>query len=212
MFGKNRFVCVSLASLLALSLLSGCGGGGAEGAVLVVDAEFDPAAVSNLSSPIGETTTSAAQIFDVIQAGKLEEFWIVLTNAESADEGTVQVTIRPLDGGGRPNPSSATSIIAPIDVDTTTLAAFPIETFVEFDVGDDPGRVVDPGNQFAIVVEFVNRVPPAGAVSDGLPIARLLGRDDNGDPIGMGSTSPDGVTWTNNAPDDYIYRTFVLQP
>ena len=67
MFGKNRFVCVGLASLLALSLLSGCGGGGAEGAVLVVDAEFDPAAVSNLSSPIGETTTSAAQIFEVIQ-------------------------------------------------------------------------------------------------------------------------------------------------
>ncbi len=211
MFAKNRFVCVGLASLLALSLLSGCGGGGAEGAVLFVDAEFDPAAVSNLSSPIGETTTSAAQIFDVIQAGKLEEFWIVLTNAESADEGTVQVTIRPLDGRGRPNPSSATSIITPIDVDTATLAAYPIETFVEFDVGDDPGRVVDPGNQFAIVVEFVSRVP-AGALSDGLPIARLLGRDDNGDPIGLASTSPDGVTWTNNATDDYIYRTFVLQP
>lgn len=211
MFGKNQFVCVGLASLLALSLLSGCGGGGAEGAVLFVDAEFDPAAVSNLSSPIGETTTSAAQIFEVIQAGKLEEFWIVLTNAESADEGTVQVTIRPLDGGGRPNPSSATSIITPIDVDTTTLAAFPIETFVEFDVGDDPGRVVDPGNQFAIVVEFVSRVP-AGALSDGLPIARILGRADNGDPIGLASTSPDGVTWTNNATDDYIYRTFVLQP
>ena len=211
MFAKNRFVCVGLASLLALSLLSGCGGGGAEGAVLFVDAEFDPAAVSNLSSPIGETTTSAAQIFEVIQAGKLEEFWIVLTNAESADEGTVQVTIRPLDGGGRPNPSSATSIITPIDVDTATLAPFPIETFVEFDVGDDPGRVVAPGEQLAIVVEFVSRVP-AGALSDGLPIARLLGRDDNGDPIGLASTSPDGLTWTNNATDDYIYRTFVLQP
>ena len=211
MFAKNRFVCVGLASLLALSLLSGCGGGGAEGAVLFVDAEFDPAAVSNLSSPIGETTTSAAQIFEVIQAGKLEEFWIVLTNAESADEGTVQVTIRPLDGGGRPNPSSATSIITPIDVDTATLAPFPIETFVEFDVGDDPGRVVAPGDQLAIVVEFVSRVP-AGALSDGLPIARLLGRDDNGDPIGLASTSPDGLTWTNNATDDYIYRTFVLQP
>lgn len=211
MFAKNRFVCVGLASLLALSLLSGCGGGGAEGAVLVVDAEFDPAAVSNLSSPIGETTTSAAQIFEVIQAGKLEEFWIVLTNAESADEGTVRVTIRPLDGGGRPDPSSATSIITPIDVDTTTLAAFPIETFVEFDVGDDPGRVVDAGDQLAVVVEFVSRVP-VGALSDGLPIARLLGRDDDGDPIGLASTSPDGVTWTNNPTDDYIYRTFILQP
>ena len=201
MFSKGRFVYVSLASLLALSLSPGCGGGDAKGAVLIVDAEFDAAVVSNLSSPIEETTTSAAQIFDVIQAGKLEEFWIVLTNAESADEGTARVTIRPLDGGGRPNSSSATSIITPIDVDTTTLAAFPIETFVEFVVGDDLGRVVDPGNQFAIVVEFVNRVP-AGALSDGLPVAHLLGRDDNGDPIGTASTSPDGVTWANNDAND----------
>ena len=97
MFAKNRFVCVGLASLLALSLLSGCGGGGAEGAVLFVDAEFDPAAVSNLSSPIGETTTSAAQIFEVIQAGKLEEFWIVLTNA--VERPRLLPAVHRLEGG-----------------------------------------------------------------------------------------------------------------
>ena len=210
MFGKNGFVWMSLGALLVGNLLVGCGGGGAEGAVLVVDAQFDPAAVSNLSAPIEEGTTSVAQIFTVIQAGKLEEFWLVLTNAESADEGTIRVTIRPLDGSGEPDPSPASSIINPIDVDTSTLPTFPIETFTEFDVGNDPGRVVSPGQEYAIVVEFVNRVP-AGAVSDGFPIARVLGRDDNGDAIGLGSTSPDGTTWTNSATDDYIYRTFVLQ-
>jgi hypothetical protein len=198
-----------MALAIGALLLGGCNGD-PSGAVLVVDAEYDPVDPSNASAALAETSTSAAQIFTVLGNGKLEEFWLILTNAESADEGTIRITVRPLDGLGRPNPDPGTSITKPIDVDTRALPRHPLETFTEFDVGDDPGREVRAGEQYAIVVEFASRAP-AGAASDGLPIARVLGRDDDGYADGTASTSPDGATWTNSATDDYIFRTFVLQ-
>ena len=50
-----------------------------------------------------------------------------------------------------------------------------------------------------------------GAASDGLPIARVLGRVDDGYADGAGSTSPDGTTWTNSATDDYFFATYLLR-
>ena len=176
----------------------------------LVDAQYDPADVSNTSAPISETTTSAAQIYTVLSDGKLQEFELVLTDAESVDGGTVRVTVRPLDGGGLPDPAESSSIITPIDVDVTTLPADPMETFSVFDVRADPGRDVLEGEEYALVVEFVSRAV-TGAASDGLPIARLRGRDDDGYLDGAGSTSPDGVLWTNSAMDDYFFRTTLLR-
>lgn len=185
-------------------------GGNPSGPVVQIDVEYDPVAVSNISAPIDESTTSAAQIVLIGNDGKFEEFRLVLTNAESVDGGTIRITVRPLDAMGEPDPSPASSIINPIDVDVTTLPNNPVETFTIFDVGNDPGRQVMTGDELAIVVEFVSRVV-TGAVSDGLPIARLLGRDDDGYTDGDGSTSPDGTTWTNSATDDYFFSTYLLR-
>lgn len=205
-WGREGFVGLLVAVLL---MASGCGGD-PSGAIVIVDAEYDPVAASTASAPIDENN-SAAQTFEVLADGKFERFWIAIAEAESVDEGTIRITVRPLDGMGRPDPNEATSIITPIDVDVTTLPTFPTEMFAMYDVGADPGRNVLDGETYAIVIELVTRVVTGGA-SDGLPIARFLGRDDDGYADGTGSASVDGgTTWTNSATDDYIFRTFVLQ-
>ncbi len=192
-----------------LAMISGCGGEPG-GLVVYVDAEYDPAAASTASAPVSETA-SAAQIFEVLSDGRFERFWIAIANAESVDEGTIRITVRPLDGMGEPNPDPNTSIIDPIVVDVTTLPVFPAEAFAMFDVGDEPGRNVLTGERYAIVLDFLSRVVTGGA-SDGLPIARFLGRDDDGYVDGSGSESTDaGATWTNSATDDFIFRTFVIR-
>lgn len=198
------------AVLLALLLLGGGLGlacsGSADGLVLIVDAEFDPATPYDTSQPINEANPAVAQTFTVLATGKLEEFWIIVTDGESVDDGTIRITVRPLNMMGEPDDDPNTSIIDPIDVDTSTLPAVLIEQFTEFFVGDEPGREVVAGGQYAIVVEFVSRA----STTDTLAIARVLGVA--GDPYadGTGSTGQSGVGFTNNT-DDYIFRTFVLQ-
>jgi hypothetical protein len=186
---------------------SGCGEGGS-GAVLIVDAEFDPATASDTSQPVHEANLAVAQTFTVLATGKFEEFWIILTDGESVDDGIIRITVRPLNGMGEPDEDPATSIIDPIDVDTSTLPAALVETFTVFDVGDEPGREVVAGETYAIVVDFVSRTTS----TDVNAIARVLGQTDaGGDPYagGTGWTGESGVGFTNNT-DDYIFRTFVL--
>lgn len=193
---------VAIACVLAM----GCGGGDPEGKVLRADAEFDPATAADVFQPINEVNQLVAQTFVVEEeSGLLEEFWIVLTNGESADDGIVRITVRPLTGSGVPEPNEFSSIIDPIDVDTATLPAFGADEFTEFFVGDEPGREVAMGEEFAIVVEFISRA----TATDTDPIARLSGV--SGDPFaeGTGSEDDDGTGFVNSTVD-YFFRTFVL--
>ena len=128
---------------------------------------------------------------------------------ESVDDGTIRITVRPLNGMGEPDEDPGTSIIEAIDVDTSTLPAALVDEFTEFFVGDDPGREVLAGETYAIVVDFVSRATS----TDVDPIARVMGEDDAlGDPYadGTGSMGESLVGFTNNT-DDYYFRTFVLQ-
>ena len=201
-----------LGVLVAAIFAGGCGDGGT-GNLLFVDAEFDPLdpelIVSDVAQPIHEANLAVAQSFTVLSTGKFEEFWIVITQGESADDGIIRITVRPLNAMGEPDENEASSIIDPIDIDTATLPALLLEEFTEFDVGDEPGRSVVVGETYAIVVDFISRE----AMTDVLPIARMLGQTDAlGDPYmdGMGSTGETGVGFTNNT-DDYFFRTFVLR-
>jgi hypothetical protein len=195
--------------LLSALLLSGCGEGSTSGLILFVDAEFDPLTVSHTSQPIHEANLAVAQTFTVLSTGKFEEFRIVVTAGESADDGFIRITVRPLNGMGEPDDDPMSSIISPIDVDTTTLPGVLVETFTTFDVGMDFGREVVVGETYAIVIEFVSRT----TTTDVNAIARVLGQTDvSGDPYvdGTGSTGENLVGFTNNT-DDYFFRTFVLR-
>ncbi len=186
----------------------GCGSNN-QGDVLRVDAEFDPATPQDTTQPISEANPGVAQTFTVLADGKFEEFWIVVTQGESVDDGIIRITVRPLNAMGQPDADPSTSIIRAIDVDTSTLPAVLVDEFTEFDVGDDPGRQVLAGEEYAIVVDFVSRTTS----TDTNAIARVLGQTSaSGDLYlgGTGSTGESGVGFTNNT-DDYFFRTFVLQ-
>lgn len=192
---------ILIAGLLAFGL--GCGEAG-EGGILMVDAEFDPVMASDHNLGINEARPGVAQSFTVLADGKFEQFWIVLTDGESVDTGTVRVTVRPVVGG-LPDPSPAASIIDPIDVATSTLPSVLVEEFTAFDVGNDPGREVMTGEVYAIVVEFVSR----DTSTDTLPIARILGIATN--PYADGTGAEDNTAGYVANTNDYLFRTFVLQ-
>lgn len=185
------------------AIASGCGSGG-EGLVLVADAEFDPVTASDHNIGISELMPGVAQTFTVLADGRLERFWLVVTDGESPDDGTIRVTVRPLVGG-LPDPNPASSIIRPIDVDTTILPATLVEQFTIFDVGDHPGRDVLAGEQYALVIEFLSRTGV-----DTTPIARVLGQTGDPFPGGTGAADAGGGFVANT--NDYLFRTFVLQP
>ncbi len=186
--------------------LGGCGS--SDGLVLRVDAEFNPVVGANQQVGISEANRGVAQSCTVLSAGKLEKFSLIITDGPSPDDGVIRITVRPLNAMGEPDPDPASSIIVPIDLDTTTLPATLVETFTEFFVGNDPGRQVMPGEEYAIVVDFVSRTGV-----DTAAIALVLGQDNSGgDPYagGTGWTGESLVGFTANT-DDYIFRTFVLQ-
>lgn len=194
--------CFALVSALLCATALGCSSNG-EGSVLVADAEFDPATASDHSLGVSEVMPGVAQTFTVLATGKFERFWLIVTDGESPDDGTIRITVRPVVGG-LPDPDPNTSIIRPIDVDTTLLPATLVEQFSIFDVGNDPGRQVSAGEQYALVVEFVSRIGV-----DTTPIARVLGQ--TGDPYAAGTGAADaGAGYVANT-NDYIFRTFVLQ-
>ena len=192
-----------MAALLSVAAI-GCGDGSG---VLRVDAEFDPEISANTSRPLSESNPGVGQSFTVLNKGKLEKFWFVLTDGESDDNGTIRVTVRPLNAMGAPDADPATSIISPIDVLTRTLPDAGVDEFTVFGLGNDSGRNVDKGEQYAIVVEFVSRATDR----DSNAIARVIGVTDGSIetyPDGSGSTRADGGVYLNNT-DDYFFRTFV---
>jgi len=187
--------------------LAACGGS-PEGAVLRADAEFNPPSAATAFRPVSEAAPAVAQTFTVEQDGRLEQFWIVVTDGESADAGTIQITVQPVSAGGVIDDDVDNSLIDPILVDTATLPAVLVEEFTEFDIGDEPGRDVMAGDRLAIVVQFVSRATNV----DTDPIARVLGQLPNpGDPYagGTGATGELGAGFANNT-EDYFFRTFVL--
>ena len=208
----NGFVSGRPGWILALFFFVATGvgcGSDAEGLVLRVDAEYDPATVSDTSWPIAEATPGVAQSFTVLADGQLDEFWFVVTQGESLDDGIIQITLRPTNAIGEPDPDPNSSIIQAIDLDTSLLPAVLVDEFTEFNVGDEPFRQVVAGEQYAIVVDFVSR----STNNDANAIARVLGQtNDLGDPYldGTGSTGESGVGFTANT-NDYFFRTFVLQ-
>jgi hypothetical protein len=191
---------VSLATLC----VAGCGSDDYSGEVYV-DAQFDPATSSDISRPIHEANPAVAQSFVVEREGKLEEFWFIVTDGESVDDGVVRVTVRPANAMGEPDADPDSSIIDPFDVDTSSLPATLVETFSVFFVGNDTGRKVDVGERYAIVVEFVSR----NTNTDANAIARVLGQFGDSYASGTGSVGESGVGFMSNT-DDYFFRTFVL--
>ena len=189
--------------LMLASFAVGCGSSSGSGSVLYVDAEFDPDTASDHSLGLSESNPGVAQTFTVLEDGKFEQFSIVVTDGESPDNGVIRITVRPATGGV-PNPSEASSIIDPINVATSTLPATLVEEFTVFDVGDDSGRQVLAGEEYAIVVEFVSR---AGV--DSTPIARVLGQ--LGNPFAGGNGAMDPTTGYVVNTNDYFFRTFSLQ-
>jgi hypothetical protein len=189
-------------------LAAGVGCGSSDRSVVKVDAEYDPATISDTSWPIAETTPGVAQSYTVLADGKLDQFWFVITQGESLDDGVIRITVRPTDAMGVPDPDPNSSIIDPIDVDTTLLPPVLVDEFSVFDVSSESGRV-RAGEMYAIVVDFVRRTTN----NDTNAIARVLGQTNAlGDPYleGTGSTGESGVGFTANS-NDYFFRTFVLQ-
>ena len=200
---KNAWVSITLAGLVA-----GCGSGSPEGSLVMADAEFNPVSAATAFRPINEANLAVAQTFTVLEDGLLEEFWFVITDGESADNGTVQVTIQPVSAGGVIDADPNNSLIDPIIVNTTSLPAVLVEEFTEFDISSEPGRDVLAGERYAIVVEFVSRATD----NDTNAIVRVLGQlPAPADPYagGTGATGELGVSFTNNT-EDYFFRTFVL--
>ena len=200
---ERRFRGVGCAFAVG-ALVLGCGGS-AEGPVLRTDAEFNPPSAASAFRALNEANVAVAQTFTIEQDGRLEEFWLVITEGQSADSGTIRITVQPVDGGGVIDEDLADSIIDPIVVDTDSLPGFALEEFTEFDIGDEPGRDVLAGERYALVVEFVDRTTN----NDTDPIAMVLGQ--TGDPFagGSGATGELNVGFTNNT-EDYFFRTFVL--
>lgn len=196
---------VMIAGLLLAGM--GCGGGSAEGSILRVDAEYDPdlSVDADAPRPVSEATPAVAQTFTVEQSGRLEEFWIMVTDGESLDAGVIRVTVQPVDGGGIIDPDVADSLIDPILINTATLPALLVRQFTQFDIGNEPGRDVLAGERYAIVVEFVSRATNVDANA----IARVLGVQANPYAGGNGATGELEVGFVNNT-EDAIFRTFVL--
>ncbi|MFK7897620.1 MAG: hypothetical protein AB8G23_17430 [Myxococcota bacterium] len=200
-------LATQLSLLILVGLLAlGCGGS-PEGRVLRADAEFDFDIAASVLRPLNEANLLVAQTFTIEEeSGLFEEFWIVLIDGASDDDGTVRVTVRPLDAMDVPDSDESSSIITPIDVDTSTLPTFGEAEFAEFDVGDDiESRDVAMGEEYAIVVEFISRATS----TDVDPIANLLGVSGNPFADGTGSEDDDDTGFVNST-DDYFFRTFVL--
>lgn len=174
--------------------------------VLRVDAEFDPGTASDTAAPVSEANPGVGQTYTVLASGEFEEFWLVVTQGESADDGTIRITVRPTNMAGEPDPDPNTSIIAPIDVDTSTLPATLVDEYTVFDLSSQGPIDVTAGEELAIVVDFVSRATS----TDASPIARVLGQTGDPYPDGSGSTGESGVGFTNNT-NDYFFRTFVLR-
>jgi hypothetical protein len=191
---------------IACALLTGCGSGGASGEVVRVDAEFNPPEAADAFRPVHENTLAVAQTFTVQEDGRLEEFWFVITDGQSTDNGTIRITLQPVVAGVI-DPDVADSLIDPIVVQTSSLPPVLVEEFTEFDIGDEPGRDVLAGDQYAIVVEFVSRATNNDAAD---PIALVLGRMGNPFADGNGATGELDDAFVNNT-EDYFFRTFVLR-
>lgn len=203
--GQGAWFAGAMAGLLA-DLLVGCGGS-AEGPELVSDAAFNPPSAATAFRAVDEGNPAVAQTFTVGQDGRLEQFSFVLTDGESADDGTVQVTIQPVSAGGVIDDDPNNSLIDPILVDTATLPEILVEEFTDFDIGMEPGRDVLAGERYAIVVEFVSR----DTDDDTDAIARVLGQlPAPGDPYagGTGATGELEVGFTNNT-EDYFFETVI---
>jgi len=202
---SERIMLVGLSLLCVVVFVGGsCNKG--DRPVLKVDAEFDPGTASDTAAPVHEANPGVGQTFTVLADGDLEEFWIVVTQGESADDGMIQITVRPTNMAGEPDPDPNTSIITPIDVDTSTLPATLVDEYTIFDLTSQPPIEVMAGEELAIVVDFVSRATS----NDANPIARLLGQTGDPYPDGSGSMGESGVGFTNNT-NDYFFRTFVLQ-
>lgn len=203
--GRIAFVG-AIATGLLLSL-AGCGGGEAEGSLLRADAQYDPPStvVPDAFGAVDDDSPAVAQTFTVQQNGRLEEFWLVLTDGESMDNGTIRITVQPVDGGGIIDDDLADSLIDPIIVNTATLPPILEDQFTEFNIGLNPGRDVMAGERYAIVVEYVSRA----TANDDDPIARVLGVQGNPYAGGNGASGELDVGFVNNT-NDYIFRTFVL--
>ena len=188
--------------------LAGCGSGSPQGAVLRADAEFSPPVSATAFEAIDEVNAAVAQTFTVQQDGLFEKFEFVITDGESADAGTIQVTVQPVSAGGVIDDDPNNSLIDPILVNTASLPAILVDESTLFDVGSQPGREVLVGERYAIVVAFVSRATN----HDTNAIARILGLLPNpGDPYadGTGATGELNVGFTNNT-EDYFFQTFVL--
>lgn len=205
-FGRGR---ATWGILMAAALVSGCGGGSAEGPLKLADAEFNPPTAATAFRPIDETNRAVAQTFTVGLDGRFDEFWLVITDGESADAGVVRITVQPVSAGGVIDDDPNHSLINPITVNTSSLPAVLVEQFTEFNLTSQPGvRDVVVGEKYALVVEFVSRATS----HDTNAIARVLGQLPNpGDPYanGTGATGQLGVGFTNNT-EDYFFRTFIL--
>lgn len=203
----RRFGGIGVAFGIA-ALGAGCGGGSAEGPLKVADAQFNPPTAATAFRPVNEANRAVAQTFTVGLDGRLEEFWLVITDGESVDAGVVRITVQPVSVGGVIDFDVNHSLIDPILVNTSSLPAVLVEQFTEFNIGNEPGRDVLVGEKYALVVEFVSRATN----TDANAIARVLGQLPNpGDPYanGTGATGQLGVGFTNNT-EDYFFRTFIL--
>ena len=198
----------ALGSIAVAGCVAGCGSGSPQGAVLRADAEFDPPTSATAFEPIDEVNAAVAQTFTVLQDGLFEKFEFVITDGESTDAGTIQVTVQPVSAGGVIDDDPNNSLIDPILVNTASLPAILIDEFTVFDVGTEPGREVLAGERYAIVVAFVSRATN----HDTDAIARVLGLlPAPGDPYadGTGATGELNVGFANNT-EDYFFQTFVL--
>jgi hypothetical protein len=209
MGSKQGWRSALVAAGTAVTLLVACSSGSPQSSVLRADAQFNPATAATAFRPISEASPAVAQTFTVLQDGLLDQFWLVITDGESDDAGTVRITIQPVSAGGVVDDDPNHSLIAPIVVNTTALPALLVEEFTEFNLASKPGRDVLTGEKYALVVEFVSRATS----HDTNAIVRVLGQfAAPGDNFtgGTGSTGELGVGFTNNT-EDYFFRTFVLE-
>ena len=112
--GFERQWKYALGSIAVAGCLAGCGSGSPEGAVLRADAEFDPPTPATAFEAIDEVNAAVAQTFTVQQDGLFEQFEFVITDGESTDAGTIQVTVQPVSAGGVIDDDPNNSLIDPI--------------------------------------------------------------------------------------------------
>lgn len=173
--------------------------------VEIVDRRYNPDRAANTVAEISETSQAAAQTFRVTEDDcAFERIKIVLTQGPSVNSGIVRVDIRPTDTMQAPDidPDSA---VASLEIDTATLPPPLVDEFTTFNFDGQPGRGVRGDDTYSVVVEFIQR----DGVSDGLPIATLLGR--SGDPYerGDGYVGASNVAFVENG-DDYFFKSYLL--